>query len=282
MCDKVWNSESMAHTLYKGFPKRQVQVHIIYLFYYSVLANPQIFAFSYLVTDPISTLPTRQTLRKNFPTLPTSLTPYFRPVDQYRQTVSAAGILDIVEFERETDWEGQRPQKWKQERPPLDSQRWRRFWDALVSFSRRTPRIVAFWGGYGGGRPEKIQLFGEIGMEWGGRQEETGLEERKTGRETECWRILPRFPWWCHSGPRRVHRRDCPLHHPQRQGPRPWERHSLPPRVWARSPQTQINWSIQRNESLFNFMVQSLLCGVCGGYGHGELYRVNGFSTGMA
>ena len=29
-----------------------------------------------------------------------------------------------------------------------------------------------------------------------------------------------RLPWWCDPGPRRVHGRHYPLHHPQRQGPR--------------------------------------------------------------
>lgn len=32
--------------------------------------------------------------------------------------------------------------------------------------------------------------------------------------------ITPRLPWWCHPGPRRVHGRHNPQHHPKRQGAR--------------------------------------------------------------
>lgn len=68
-----------------------------------------------------------------------------------------------------------------------------------------------------------------------------------------------RFPWRCDPGPRRVHGRYHPFDHPQRQGPGPRERHSLPARVRARGTQTEIN--NQQSALFFSFGDSTLVYG---------------------
>lgn len=49
-----------------------------------------------------------------------------------------------------------------------------------------------------------------------------------------------RLPRWRHPSPRRIHGRPQPIHHPQRQGSRPWEWRPVPARIRARGSSTPL------------------------------------------